>query len=47
MRCPDCNKFASYDEPEVDSDGDPTVTADVNGQSVTFTLEGSVTVDEC
>ena len=55
MRCPDCNKFVSFNDPEPAMDSDPDITpafADDKGNTVeadkatrvTFGLNGSVVV---
>lgn len=42
MRCPDCNKFVSYDEPEVECDG-----VDINGDSVSVSVRVALNCAEC
>lgn len=42
MRCPDCNKFVSYDEPEVEEQN-----CDVSGEEVTAEVRMALPCAEC
>ena len=42
MRCPDCNKFVSYDEPEVEVN-----SINVNGEAVTASVRVALNCADC
>ena len=44
MRCNICNKFASYNEPEVEESSPAEVTSEVSDGEVTFTITGAILV---
>lgn len=43
MRCPDCNKFVPYDEPECELSGEPQIC----GDEVTTTVTVNLNCGEC